>query len=158
MLVLSRKVGERIHVGDDVVLEIRRIAGNRVTLALDAPRHVRILRGELDKPYWGELQRFVADPAMAAEGAATYKTVCAACHGNEGQGLIGPNLTDAYWLHGGTNMDIYHVISDGVVAKGMPPWEAVYSSEERAQIVAFVRSLEGTNPPNAKEAEGELVE
>src|SRR5688572_21274626 len=48
MLVLSRKVGERIHVGDDIVLEIRRIAGNRVTLALDAPRHVRILRGELE--------------------------------------------------------------------------------------------------------------
>src|SRR3990172_11784163 len=48
MLVLSRKVGERIHVGDDVVLEIRRIAGNRVTLALDAPRSVRILRGELE--------------------------------------------------------------------------------------------------------------
>ena len=48
MLVLSRKVGERIHVGDDIVLEIRRIAGSRVTLALDAPRHVRILRGELE--------------------------------------------------------------------------------------------------------------
>jgi carbon storage regulator CsrA len=50
MLVLSRKVGERIHVGDNIVLEIRRIAGNRVTLALDAPRNVRILRGELDGP------------------------------------------------------------------------------------------------------------
>ena len=50
MLVLSRKVGERIHVGDNIVLEIRRIAGNRVTLALDAPRDVRILRGELDGP------------------------------------------------------------------------------------------------------------
>ena len=48
MLVLSRKVGERIHVGDNIVLEIRRIAGNRVTLALDAPRTVRILRGELE--------------------------------------------------------------------------------------------------------------
>jgi len=48
MLVLSRKVGERIHVGEDIVLEIRRIAGNRVTLALDAPRTVRILRGELE--------------------------------------------------------------------------------------------------------------
>jgi carbon storage regulator len=48
MLVLSRKVGERIHIGDNIVLEIRRIAGNRVTLALDAPRQVRILRGELD--------------------------------------------------------------------------------------------------------------
>jgi carbon storage regulator len=49
MLVLSRKVGERIHVGDNIVLEIRRIAGNRVTLALDAPRNVRILRGELEE-------------------------------------------------------------------------------------------------------------
>lgn len=49
MLVLSRKVGERIHVGDDIVLEVRRISGNRVTLALDAPRDVRILRGELEK-------------------------------------------------------------------------------------------------------------
>jgi carbon storage regulator len=48
MLVLSRKVGERIHVGDNIVLEIRLIAGNRVTLALDAPRSVRILRGELE--------------------------------------------------------------------------------------------------------------
>ena len=50
MLVLSRKVGERIHVGDNIVLEIRRIAGNRVTVALEAPRDVRILRGELEGP------------------------------------------------------------------------------------------------------------
>jgi carbon storage regulator len=49
MLVLSRKVGERIHVGNDIILEIRRITGNRVTLALDAPRNVRILRGELER-------------------------------------------------------------------------------------------------------------
>ena len=50
MLVLSRKVGERIHVGENIVLEIRRIAGNRVTVALEAPRDVRILRGELEGP------------------------------------------------------------------------------------------------------------
>jgi carbon storage regulator len=49
MLVLSRKVGERIHVGDDITIEIRRIAGNRVTVALAAPRDVRILRGELER-------------------------------------------------------------------------------------------------------------
>lgn len=47
MLVLSRKVGELIHVGDDVTIEVRRVAGNRVTMAIDAPRHKRILRGEL---------------------------------------------------------------------------------------------------------------
>ena len=47
MLVLSRKTGERIHIGDNITIEVRRVAGNRVTLALDAPRDLRILRGEL---------------------------------------------------------------------------------------------------------------
>ena len=47
MLVLSRKVGERIHIGNDVFIEVRRVAGNRVTLAISAPRSIRVLRGEL---------------------------------------------------------------------------------------------------------------
>lgn len=47
MLVLSRKTGERIHIGDNITIEVRRVAGSRVTLALDAPRDLRILRGEL---------------------------------------------------------------------------------------------------------------
>ncbi len=47
MLVLSRKIGEKIHIGEDITIEVRRVAGNRVTLALDAPKHIRILRGEL---------------------------------------------------------------------------------------------------------------
>ncbi len=47
MLVLSRKIGEKIHVGNDITIEVRRVAGNRVTLAVEAPREVRILRGEL---------------------------------------------------------------------------------------------------------------
>ena len=49
MLVLSRKTGERIYIGNDIVIEVRRVAGNRVTLAFDAPRDVRILRGELER-------------------------------------------------------------------------------------------------------------
>jgi len=49
MLVLSRKTGERIHIGENITIEIRRVAGNRVTLALEAPRDVRILRGELNQ-------------------------------------------------------------------------------------------------------------
>jgi carbon storage regulator len=47
MLVLSRKVGERLVIGDDIVLIVNKIAGNRVTLAIEAPNHVRIVRGEL---------------------------------------------------------------------------------------------------------------
>jgi carbon storage regulator len=59
MLVLSRKSGERIHVGDQITIEVRRIAGNRVTLALEAPRDVRILRGELEHA----VREFQASPA-----------------------------------------------------------------------------------------------
>lgn len=47
MLVLSRKAGEQIVIGDDITLEVRRVAGNRVTIAVQAPQDVRILRGEL---------------------------------------------------------------------------------------------------------------
>ncbi len=67
MLVLSRKVGERIHVGDNITLEIRRIAGNRVTLALDAPRNVRILRGELEQAA-REFDLLAAPTAANADG------------------------------------------------------------------------------------------
>jgi carbon storage regulator CsrA len=47
MLVLSRKVGERIHIGENIFVEVRRIAGNRVTISVCAPNSLRILRGEL---------------------------------------------------------------------------------------------------------------
>lgn len=47
MLVLSRKIGEKLNIGDDVVVEIRRVAGNRVTIGVEAPRSIRVVRGEL---------------------------------------------------------------------------------------------------------------
>lgn len=47
MLVLSRRIGDKIHIGPDITIEVRRVDGNRVTLAVEAPRDVRILRGEL---------------------------------------------------------------------------------------------------------------
>ena len=49
MLVLSRRSGECIRIGDNITVEVRRVAGNRVTLALQAPRDIRILRGEVEK-------------------------------------------------------------------------------------------------------------
>lgn len=101
---------------------------------------------------------FIGEDAAIEAGAATYASVCAACHGDQGQGLIGPNLVDAYWIHGGSNVDLFNVITVGVPAKGMPPWEATLTPEQRAEVIAFIRSLEGTEPPNAKEPQGELYE
>ncbi len=75
MLVLSRKVGERIHIGNDVFVEVRRVAGNRVTLAINAPKNVRILRGELMEAARA-FEVFDDDTPPAAESSeATVETV-----------------------------------------------------------------------------------
>ena len=104
------------------------------------------------------LSGFISDPEKVAAGKVNFDAQCAACHGPQGQGLIGPNLTDQYWVLGGQSTDIYTVISKGSLQKGMPPWEGMYTEEQRAELVAYVLSLEGTDPPNPKDPEGELVE
>lgn len=48
MLVLSRKIGDTIRIGDDIEIVVSRISGNRVTIGIDAPKDVRILRGEVE--------------------------------------------------------------------------------------------------------------
>ncbi|QDK38400.1 cbb3-type cytochrome c oxidase N-terminal domain-containing protein [Bdellovibrio sp. NC01] len=91
-------------------------------------------------------------------GASTFASKCAACHGAELQGLIGPNLTDKFWLHGkGTRMDIVKTIRDGVSDKGMPPWGPVMKKEEVYAVAAFILSKKGSNPPGAKAPQGEEV-
>jgi len=47
MLVLSRKEGERISIGDNITLVVSKVNGNRVTIGIEAPRDVKIVRGEL---------------------------------------------------------------------------------------------------------------
>lgn len=47
MLVLSRKIGDKILIGDTITIVVNRISGNRIALAIDAPADMRIVRGEL---------------------------------------------------------------------------------------------------------------
>jgi cytochrome c oxidase cbb3-type subunit 3 len=124
---------------------------------LAAVRETYAATGPAFKTDAGALRAYAADAGMAAAGAAHFAALCAACHGDQGQGAIGPNLTDAYWLHGGAPEDVFRVISEGVVANGMPAWSAQLSDEERAELMAFVFSIQGTNPPGAKAPQGEEV-
>ncbi len=51
MLVLSRRPGEKILIGDGVVLSVVRVVGNRVQLGIEAPQDVRIRRGEISSEF-----------------------------------------------------------------------------------------------------------
>jgi cytochrome c oxidase cbb3-type subunit 3 len=104
------------------------------------------------------LAAYTDNELAIASGSQTFTRLCAACHGNQGQGLIGPNLTDSYWIHGGSGVDIFTVVSDGVPTAGMPGWANALTPEQRAEVVAYIRSIAGTNPPGAREPQGEPYE
>lgn len=97
------------------------------------------------------------DAAAMAKAKGIFATRCAPCHGDRGQGIVGPNLTDEYWKHGGRLTDFYVTISEGVPEKGMVPWKTQLSPDEIAAMAAYVGTLRGTNPPNPKPPEGEKV-
>jgi cytochrome c oxidase cbb3-type subunit 3 len=94
------------------------------------------------------------DPAARALGAATFATTCSSCHLADGGGLIGPNLTDAYWLHGGQPMEIIRTINGGVAAKGMPAWGRILKPEQLRSVAAYVLTLRGTTPKTPKAPQG----
>lgn len=100
----------------------------------------------------------VKDPSVVAAGKAVFTTNCTPCHGPDGGGVIGPNLTDQYWLHGGTLADIYKTVNEGVLAKGMPNWGKMLKPEQVKSVVAYVASLQGTTPKNPKAPQGDKVE
>lgn len=101
---------------------------------------------------------FSDDPAVLDSGKEIYDLQCASCHRNDGGGSIGPNLTDAYWLHGGSMSDIFRTIKYGVPDKGMISWEPLLSSEQMRDVSSYIITLAGTNPPNPKSPQGELYE
>ena len=108
-------------------------------------------------PTAADLLAGAGNAAVVEVGATRFAKSCASCHGAQAQGLIGPNLTDDRWIHGGQVEQIFQSIAKGWPAKGMPPWGRAVPPEELSALVSYVRSLQGSNPPNAKPAEGDPV-
>jgi len=96
------------------------------------------------------------DQADVDEGKDVYMNNCAACHGKVGEGAVGPNLTDAYWLHGGGIKNVFKTVKYGVPEKGMISWEKQLSPIQMARVSSYILSLAGTNPPNPKAPQGEV--
>jgi cytochrome c oxidase cbb3-type subunit 3 len=89
-------------------------------------------------------------------GRKIFGTSCAACHAQDGGGIVGPNLTDDYWLHGGSVKDIFKTIKYGVPDKGMQPWKGQFSPAQLAQLASYIKSIKGNKVANPKEPQGDL--
>jgi len=83
--------------------------------------------------------------ADTSRGQSVFTTYCSACHGPEGAGLVGPNLTDTVFLHGDKKADIVRVLMNGVGDKGMPAWGAILPPPDVDAVSDFTVSLIGKN-------------
>jgi cytochrome c oxidase cbb3-type subunit 3 len=100
----------------------------------------------------------LTDASAIEKGKATYTSLCIACHGPSGgsmPGGVGPNLTDEFWIHGGGIKNVFKTIKYGVPAKGMISWESQLTPVQMQEVASYILSLQGTNPENAKEPQGD---
>ena len=100
----------------------------------------------------------LGDASAIAEGKSIFKTNCAACHGQLGEGGVGPNFADNYWIHGGSINNIFTTIKYGVPEKGMISWQSQLSPSAMQKVSSFILTLQGTDPPNQKEKQGDLYD
>lgn len=96
-----------------------------------------------------------SDPTLLADGKLIYDQNCIAYHGALGEGGVGPNLTDAYWLHGGSIQAVFKTISNGIPEKGMIAWKQKLRLVDIQNVSNYILSMQGSNPPNGKEPQGE---
>ena len=92
------------------------------------------------------------------EGRDIFKYNCVPCHGPEAGGIVGPNLTDKYWIHGGGIKNVFTTIKYGVPSKGMISWQTQLNPKQIQLVASYVLSLQGTHPVNPKEQQGTLWE
>ncbi len=100
------------------------------------------------------LQVFVQDKINAQKGRELFIKNCTLCHGTQGQGLVGPNLRDDYWLRGAHLQNISESIANGNPVRGMAAWSPVLSPEEIHMLVAYIVSLQGSEDGSGKAPEG----
>ncbi len=97
----------------------------------------------------------LTDDASMADGQKTWESICAACHLKDGGGLVGPNMTDNYWIHGNTVNDLYNTVTNGVIEKGMLSYKQQLTDKQRLEVVSYIlEKLQGTTPANPKAPQG----
>jgi len=114
------------------------------------------VNNQVETSFVADLNMMPAGDDVDAGKALFSGKACFACHGMNGEGnAIGPNLTDDFSKHGCSVEDVINVITKGAAGTTMVAYEAQLKPEEIKQLAAFIMSLKGSNPANAKAAEGD---
>jgi len=123
-------------------------------------REVAIVQAERDAAAASNFELVLpTDPASMTSGKETWVKICSVCHLVDGGGLVGPNMTDNYWIHGNTVEDMFNLVTEGVIEKGMIPYRDQLSPRQRLEVVSFIlNDLVGSTPANPKDPEGELYQ
>lgn len=103
-----------------------------------------------------ETVKLLTDAADLQKGKEIFDANCIACHAADGGGIVGPNLTDDYWIHGGGIKNVFKTIKYGVVEKGMISWQTQLNANQMQDVASYVISLHGTTPAAPKAPEGEI--
>jgi cytochrome c oxidase cbb3-type subunit 3 len=104
------------------------------------------------------IKRGAADGNVTAHGAEIFASKCASCHTADGRGLIGPNLTDLYQLHGTTRLDIFTTVRGGVAGTAMPAWGEQMAASDVLAVASYVVTLRGKNVAGGKAPQGQPVQ
>lgn len=140
------------HVTDSLPLQKKEYQASLAKAEKEVAEYMKNSANNVDET----TVKLLTEAADLKTGQDLFIASCAACHGRAGEGGVGPNLTDEYWMHKGGIADIFKSIKYGWPDKGMKSWKDDFSPMQISQMTSYIKSLAGSNPPNAKEQQGEL--
>ncbi|TWU15686.1 cbb3-type cytochrome c oxidase N-terminal domain-containing protein [Allorhodopirellula heiligendammensis] len=112
--------------------------------------------GEL-QPTEQTIVKYMHDDSWRRVGRIVFQTNCVSCHGREGEGKVGPNLTDEFYKNVNNLEDIAHVINNGAAAGAMPQWSNRLHPNEVVLVAAYVASLRGEDLQGPRGPEGKTI-
>lgn len=144
----------RYHVSKSAPLQVQELNNEFVTAKLEAEEYAKTHPKKVDE----NSIEYAANIELISAGKTLFGQKCVACHGSDGQGLQGPNLTDDYWKHGGSIKDIFKTIKNGVPNMGMIAWGQELTPNQIETLSNYIKSIKGSKPINPKAPEGDLYE
>jgi cytochrome c oxidase cbb3-type subunit III len=141
----------RYHVSETAPLSIKEFEMEMAKAEEDKINNLKKAGNSVDE---NTVKMLARDDIEA--GKKIYTSSCSPCHATDGGGVVGPNLTDDYWLHGGSVKDVFKTIKYGVPEKGMQPWKGTFTPVQIAQLTSYIKSIRGSKVANAKEPQGDL--